>query len=54
MSEFKASGFSDEFGSSGPDIVGLTTFTSPYYFVPPLVTLKSPNFTGAPRVSTVI
>jgi len=35
MSEFKASGFGDEFGSSGPDIVGLTTFTSPYYFVPP-------------------
>ena len=35
MSEFKASGFSDEFGSSGPNIVGLTTFTSPYYFVPP-------------------
>ncbi len=35
MSEFKASGFSDEFGSSGPDIVGITTFTSPYYFVPP-------------------
>jgi len=35
MSEFKASGFRDEFGSSGPDIVGLTTFTSPYYFVPP-------------------
>ena len=35
MSEFKASSFSDEFGSSGPDIVGLTTFTSPYYFVPP-------------------
>jgi len=34
MSEFKASGFSDEFGG-GPDIVGLTTFTSPYYFVPP-------------------
>ena len=35
MSEFKASNFGDEFGSSGPDIVGLTTFTSPYYFVPP-------------------
>ena len=35
MSEFKASGFGDEFGSSGPDVVGLTTFTSPYYFVPP-------------------
>ena len=35
MSEFKASGFRDEFGNAGPDIVGLTTFTSPYYFVPP-------------------
>ena len=35
MSEFKASGFSDEFGSGGPDLVGLTTMTSPYYFVPP-------------------
>ena len=34
MSEFKASGFSDEFGG-GPDIVGITTMTSPYYFVPP-------------------
>ena len=34
MSEFKASGFSDEFGG-GPDLVGITTFTSPYYFVPP-------------------
>jgi hypothetical protein len=34
MSEFKAAGFSDEFGG-GPDIVGLTTFTSPYYFIPP-------------------
>ena len=35
MSEFKASGFSDEFGSGGPDLVGVTTMTSPYYFVPP-------------------
>ena len=35
MSEFKASGFRDEFGSAGPDLVGITTFTSPYYFVPP-------------------
>jgi len=34
MSEFKASGFRDEFGG-GPDLVGITTFTSPYYFVPP-------------------
>jgi len=34
MSEFKSAGFSDEF-SGGPDLVGITTFTSPYYFVPP-------------------
>ena len=35
MSEFKVSGFRDEFGSGGPDLVGITTMTSPYYFVPP-------------------
>ena len=35
MSEFKASSFTNEDGSHGPDFVGLTTFTSPYYFVPP-------------------
>jgi len=35
MSEFKVSGFRDEFGNGGPDLVGITTFTSPYYFVPP-------------------
>ena len=35
MSEFKVSGFRDEFGNAGPDLVGITTFTSPYYFVPP-------------------
>ena len=35
MSEFKSSGFRDEFDSGGPDLVGITTFTSPYYFVPP-------------------
>jgi len=35
MSEFKVSGFSDEFGNAGPDLVGITTMTSPYYFVPP-------------------
>ena len=34
MSEFKAAGFSDEF-NGGPDLVGITTMTSPYYFVPP-------------------
>ena len=35
MSEFKASSFRDEFGNAGPDLVGITTMTSPYYFVPP-------------------
>jgi hypothetical protein len=35
MSEFKSSNFRNEDGSGGPDIVGLTTMTSPYYFVPP-------------------
>ena len=35
MSEFKASGFRDEFGGGGPDLVGITTMTSPYYFVRP-------------------
>ena len=34
MSEFKASSFSNEFGG-GSDLVGITTLTSPYYFVPP-------------------
>ena len=34
MSEFKAASFSDEFGG-GPDLIGITTMTSPYYFVPP-------------------
>ena len=35
MSELKSSGFRDEFGNAGPDLVGITTMTSPYYFVPP-------------------
>lgn len=35
MSEFKSSNFRNEQGSGGPYIVGVTTFTSPYYFVPP-------------------
>ena len=35
MSEFKAGSFIAEDGSNGVDFVGLTTFTSPYYFVPP-------------------
>lgn len=35
MSEFKSSNFRNEDGSAAPDIVGVTTFTSPYYFVPP-------------------
>ena len=32
---YNPSGFRDEFGSGGPDLVGITTMTSPYYFVPP-------------------
>ena len=35
MSEFKSASFSAEDGSNGTDFVGVTTFTSPYYFVPP-------------------
>jgi len=35
MSEFKSPNFRNEDGSAAPDIVGVTTFTSPYYFVPP-------------------
>lgn len=35
MSEIKFSNFTNEDGSNGPDFVGLTTFTSPHYFVPP-------------------
>ena len=35
MSEFKSSNFTNEDNSGGPDLVGVTTFTSPYYFVPP-------------------
>ena len=35
MSEFKSSNFSNEDNSGGPDLVGITTFTSTAYFVPP-------------------
>jgi hypothetical protein len=35
MSETKFSNFKSEDGSTGPDLVGITSFTSPYYFVPP-------------------
>jgi hypothetical protein len=35
MSETKFSNFTNEDNSGGPDLVGVTTFTSPYYFVPP-------------------
>lgn len=35
MSEIKFSNFVNEDGSHGPDLVGVTTFTSPHYFVPP-------------------
>ena len=35
MSETKFSNFTNEDGSTGPDLVGITSFTSPYYFIPP-------------------
>jgi len=35
MSEIKFSNYKSEDGNTGPDLVGITTFTSPYYFVPP-------------------
>ena len=35
MSNTKFSNFKSEDGSTGPDLVGITSFTSPYYFVPP-------------------
>ena len=46
MSEFKASSFGGEFGG-GSEFVGVTTFTTPYYFVPPSgTTAERPS--GAP------
>jgi hypothetical protein len=35
MSEFKSSSFRNEDNSGAPDIVGVTSLTSPFYFVPP-------------------
>jgi len=35
MSNTKFSNFKSEDGNTGPDLVGITSFTSPYYFVPP-------------------
>ena len=35
MSNTKFSNYKSEDGSTGPDLVGITSFTSPYYFVPP-------------------
>ncbi len=35
MSEINASNFKKEHGDLAPDIVGLSEFTSPYFFVPP-------------------
>ena len=35
MSEFNASNFKKEEGGQGPDIIGTTEFTSPYFMVPP-------------------
>jgi hypothetical protein len=35
MSNTKFSNYKSEDGNTGPDLVGITSFTSPYYFVPP-------------------
>lgn len=35
MSDFKFSNYQNEDNSGGPDLVGITSFTTPYYFVPP-------------------
>ena len=35
MSELNASNLRKEHGNEGPDLVGLTELTSPYYMVPP-------------------
>ena len=35
MSELNASNLRKEQGNEGPDLVGLTELTSPYYMVPP-------------------
>ena len=35
MSEFNASNFKKEEGGQGPDLIGTTEFTSPYFMVPP-------------------
>ncbi len=40
MSEFNASNLRKELGNEGPDLVGLTELTSPYFMVPPSGTTK--------------
>ena len=35
MSQINASNFKKEYGNEGPDLVGITTLTSPHYMVPP-------------------
>ena len=35
MSEFNASNFKKEEGGQGPDLIGTTELTSPYFMVPP-------------------
>ena len=35
MSELNASNLRKEHGNEGPDLVGVTELTSPYYMVPP-------------------
>ena len=40
MSELNASNLRKEQGNEGPDLVGLTELTSPYFMVPPSGTTK--------------
>ena len=48
MSEFNASSFKKEQGGGAPDLLGLTQFESPHYFVPPSGTTKERPQNAAP------
>ena len=57
MSNTKFSNYKSEDGNTGPDLVGITSFTSPYYFVPPSgTTAQRPSnaFPGQLRFNTDI
>ena len=48
MSEFNASSFKKEQGGGAPDLLGLTQFESPHYFVPQSGTTKERPQNAAP------